>query len=379
MRWNWQQTDWPNFCWDEEKFVELESKFLFHSGEANGSVKHLDQEKKDLLRVEIITGEALKTSAIEGEILNRASVQSSIKNVFGLSNDDRHAGAAENAIAQMMGDLYKNYGQPLSHEKLFLWHQMLMERRTDLTDIGSYRTHSEPMQVVSGMVGDPKVHFEAPPSQNVAYEMDAFLAWFTDTSPAGGKPLPALTRAAIAHLYFVCIHPFEDGNGRIGRAVAEKALAENLQQPTLIALSQSIGKDRKEYYRLLEISNKQLDITRWITYFAQTILEAQIYSMRWIEFLIGKTKLFDAARGRLSSRQEKVLVRMFREGIDGFKGGLSVNNYMTITKASRATSTRDLQDLVAKNILLRTGTLKSTRYHLNLVYSASQPVEGRSS
>jgi Fic family protein len=210
------------------------------------------------------------------------------------------------------------------------------------------------------------VHFEAPPSARMKAEMDAFVAWFNDTRPGGAGALPALTRAGIAHLYVVTVHPFEDGNGRIARALAEKSLAQNLGHPTLIALAYTIERARKAYYDALERNNKDIEITDWLVYFGETVVEAQRNTIKRVDFHVAKAKLYERLRGLLNDRQEKVIARMFREGIDGFKGGLSAENYISITKASRATATRDLQDLVAKSALTRTGELRHTRYHLNI-------------
>lgn len=192
------------------------------------------------------------------------------------------------------------------------------------------------------------------------------MAWFVETAPGAKKSLSALTRAGIAHLYFVSIHPFEDGNGRIARAISEKSLSECLGNPTLIALSQTIQSYRKNYYKALELNSQKNEITEWLVYFAETILNAQNYSLNMVDFLIEKTKLYDRVKGQLNERQEKVLERIFREGLEGFKGGLSAEKYISITGASRATTTRDLQDLVEKMVLLKVGRLKSTRYHLNI-------------
>jgi Fic family protein len=222
------------------------------------------------------------------------------------------------------------------------------------------------MQVVSGPLHAPKVHFEAPPSSRMDAEMSAFVTWFNSTAPNGTSPRPALTRAGIAHLYFESIHPFEDGNGRIGRALAEKALAQCLGQPTLIALADTIGRHKKTYYDVLEQANRGNEITDWLVYFAGVLLEAQRQTQCRIEFLIEKTKLYDRLRGELNPRQERVLTRLFREGPDGFKGGLSAENYISITQTSSATATRDLQDLVSKGALIRTGERRHTRYYLKL-------------
>ena len=197
-------------------------------------------------------------------------------------------------------------------------------------------------------------------------EMKAFIAWFNTTAPDGKRPLPPLARACIAHLYFVSIHPFEDGNGRIGRAIAEKALAQSLGQPSLIALAYTIERKRKSYYTELEHGNKGNEITDWLAYFAQTIIEAQASTIERVDFYLAKAKFYDRLRGQMNERQEKAIARVFREGIEGFKGGLSAENYVRITRTSRATATRDLQDLVAKGALTRTGELRHTRYHLAL-------------
>jgi len=366
MRWNWQQSDWPAFGYDPAALEPLERQFLLRSGEFIGACKHIGSDDQDLLKIELLSDEAVKTSEIEGEILNRASVQSSIIHQFGLGPDKPRIAPAERGMAEMMVDLYRTFASPLTGKAMFRWHAMLLTGNRDIAVIGGYRRHGDPMQVVSGPLHKRKVHFEAPPSDRVPEEMKAFVAWFNDTAPNGKQPLAALTRAGIAHLYFVCIHPFEDGNGRIGRAIAEKVLAQNLGQPSLIALAYMIERKRKNYYAAVERNNKTNEITDWLTYFANTILEAQANTIKRLDFYLAKAKFYERMRGQLNERQEKVIARMFREGIDGFKGGLSAENYISITRASRATATRDLQDLVAKGALARTGERRHTRYHLDL-------------
>ncbi len=366
MTWNWQKANWPDFKWEKAALAPLEMQFLQQAGMLIGATQHFAEEDKILLTVNILTGEALKTSEIEGEYLNRDSLQASIRRNFGLESDHRRIPPAESGIAEMMTDLYRHFAKPLTHRTLYHWHQLLTNGRQDLKAIGHYRTHAEPMQVVSGPIGKETVHFEAPPSEQVPKEMDQFLTWFAETATNSKNSLPALTRAGLAHLYFVSIHPFEDGNGRIGRAIAEKSLAECLRMPTLIALSQTIQKYRKAYYAALERNNQAIEITDWLIYFAETILKAQTYSLDLVNFLIEKTKLYDRAKGLLNPRQEKVIARLFRAGLEGFKGGLSAENYISITGTSRATATRDLQALVENQILVKHGQLKSTRYALNI-------------
>jgi Fic family protein len=266
----------------------------------------------------------------------------------------------------MMVDLYQNFAAPLADKTMLDWHKMLLSGDSEIKVIGGYRTHADAMQVVSGPIHKRTVHFEAPPSSRVPREMKRFITWFNETAPGAKNSLPPLTRAGIAHLYFVCIHPFEDGNGRIGRTLAQKSLAQNLNQPSLIALAYTIERKRKDYYAALERNNKDTEITGWTTYFANTILEAQNNTIKRVDFYVTKAKLYERLRGQLNERQEKAIARMFREGLDGFKGGLSAENYISITQASRATATRDLQDLVEKGALTKTGELRHTRYHLNL-------------
>ncbi len=217
------------------------------------------------------------------------------------------------------------------------------------------------MQIISGAIHNPKVHFEAPPSKSIPFEMKRFMKWFQRTK----KSLPTLTRTGIAHAYFVSIHPFEDGNGRIGRAISEKALAEKLGQPTLIALAQTIEKSKKTYYTALQSINRSNNITSWLNYFAETVLEVQRTPLARVEFVITKTKFFDQLGEHLNDRQTKAIRRLFEAGPNGIIGGMSAENYIAITKTSRATATRDLSDLLRKNALTKTGALKHTRYYLN--------------
>ena len=296
-------------------------------------------------------------------------MKSSIENLFNL----RFAGSlelqlivnhpvpAEAGIAEMMVDLHKSFDAPLTQDQLFDWHKMLMNGRRDMDAIGGWRTHSEAMQVVSGAVHDPRIHYEAPPSEQMPEEMATFMDWFNST-----QDLPALTRAGIAHFHFECIHPFEDGNGRVGRAIAEKALAQDLGQPSLIALSQAISKNRKQYYDALQRHNRTLEISDWLVYFGQTIISALRYSEQKLIRVIDKIRMLDGLKGELNARQQKALVSLFKAEPEGVEGGLSSENYRRITGATIPTATRDLVDLVNKGALKKTGKRRYTRYYLNL-------------
>ncbi len=361
MTWNWERDDWPNFTYEKEALADHENRFLRESGTLLGAFKHLNSDERQSITINLISDEALKTSEIEGEFLDRESLQSSIRKQFGLQAKTGKIPPREQGVAEMMVDLYENFDAPLEHQTLFRWHKMLLGDRKLIQDLGRYRTDSGAMQIVSGSVQKPKVHFEAPPSKSVPSEMKRFVSWFQSTKDS----LPALTRTGIAHAYFVSIHPFEDGNGRIGRAISEKALAEKLGQPTLIALAHTIEKNKKAYYAALQGINETNEITSWLSYFANTVLDAQQATLARVEFAIAKAKFFDQLGDELNERQSKVIRKLFEAGPEGFTGGLSAENYIALTKTSRATATRDFTDLVKKNALTKTGELKHTRYHLN--------------
>jgi len=362
MLWNWQIKEWPHFVFDKKITKELEEQFLEKSGVYKGSLLHLDENDKNAFIIDILGNEAFYTSEIEGEILDRASLHSSICKNFKIKNPMSRSLPAEEGIAETMTELYKNYNAPLSNESIYKWHKWLMAGRSDLKNIGCYRHNAEAMQIISGSIGNPKIHFEAPPYQIIPTEMNKYISWFNqkkeDTS------LTPLLRAAIGHIYFESIHPFEDGNGRIGRILAVKSLSKSVNQPLLIALSEIIQKRKRQYYAALKACNNTLDITQWTLYFAHLILEAQEYSINLIKLMIYKSKVMNKFKMNISKRQEKALLRIFKEGPDGFEGGMSVSNYLKITNTSRATATRDLQDLLNLGILLKKGVLKSTRYYL---------------
>ncbi|MDI1325635.1 MAG: Fic family protein [Brevundimonas sp.] len=369
--WNWQQDAWPEFSWDRHKLIRAEALFAEGAGVVVGASKHLSADERNRLTIELMSHEAVDTSAIEGEPLDRDSVQSSIRRRLGLGSDHRRASPAEAGIAEMMVDLYEQSAAPLTEATLFHWHRLITNGRTDLKDIGRYRTHTDPMQIVSGPLHAPKVHFEAPPSDEVAREMARFWQWLERSAPTGSAPLPAVTRAGMAHLWFESIHPFEDGNGRVGRAISEKILAQGLITPAITGMASTLLTHRKAYYVELERAHRELEITDWLLWFAARILEAQKHTLRQVEFVLEKSRLLDRFGSQLNARQEKALLRLFAAGPAGFLGGMSAANYMKITAAPPATATRDLAALTTMGALRRTGENKSTRYHLN---AAAEPL-----
>lgn len=362
MKWNWQLADWPHFKWESGHDPELEARFLVGAGRLTGGLSGLGLADAAELRADLLSEEALESSSIEGEILNRDSVQSSIRRQFGLAVDARKVSPAEQGVSEVMVDAYRRHGEDLTDSRLFKWHSLLMKGKRGLKDVGQYRRSADPMQIVSGPIHEPKVHFEAPPSERVPSEMETFIRWFNDSR----SNMPALCRAAVAHVYFESIHPFEDGNGRLGRVVAEIALSQSAGAPLLLALSQVINASKKDYYAQLQKANGTLDLAEWIGYFSTTVIAALERSERRIQFLVQKARLFDRLRDLLNTRQVKVLLRVFAEGPEGFTGGLSAKNYIAISKASPATATRDLAELVELGALQRTGERKNTRYSLAL-------------
>lgn len=374
MSWNWKHKNWPNFTWDRDKLARAEQLFLENAGITLGATQHLEVGARNALFIDILSGNALKTSEIEGEVLSRESVQSSIQKRLGLAYISRATSPLEAGIAEMMVDLYQNIGEDLTEDRLFHWHAMIMSGQRHMETIGGYRTHVNPMQIISGPSYAPKIHFEAPPSEQVLEEMNKLLQWFHQTGLGHKNSLPAITRAGIAHIWFESIHPFEDGNGRIGRALSELALAQGLSTPTFTAIAPTLHGRQREYYKELELAHGDLEITDWLLWFATVVLESQKRLRAHVDFLLQKTRLLDKCKGNLNPRQEKVILRMFEAGPEGFKGGLSAKNYMTITGAPSATSTRDLKDLVQKEALYRTGDLKATRYFLNVPLQAIKKV-----
>ena len=370
MAYNWQQKNWPNFVYSLNEIEEKLQVFLEKTGFISGILTALPADMQMDAVVEMMVAEAIKTSAIEGEFLNRGDVMSSIRNNLGLNVtlepvvDKRAQG-----IGLLMIDVRQTYAQPLSAEKLFEWHTLLLgaDKRVK---VGAWRDHAEPMQVISGALGKQKIHFEAPPSAVVPQYMAEFTDWFNDTAPGGKRPIKAAPlRCAIAHLYFESIHPFEDGNGRIGRAIAEKALSQGMGRPALLSLSRTIEFNKSDYYHALENAQQASDITAWINYFIDVILAAQQDAEEQIKFVLKKTRFFDRYKATLTDRQLRVVKRMLEECPAGFEGGINARKYGSLTKISKATATRDLQDMLQKGVILPMAAGgRSTRYELNLWY-----------
>jgi len=366
MPYNWQQPDWPEFQYDLSGVEETLFKLAEKTGKVSGLLKGLTADAQMEATIEMMVIEAIKTSAIEGELLSRKDVLSSIRKNLGIQTGHPTGDKRAQGTAALMLAVRNNFASPLSEETLFEWHRLIMTGHRHIAT-GQWRTHAEPMQVVSGAVGHERVHFEAPPSSRIPGEMARFIQWFNDTAPDGPKAIrKTVVRSALAHIYFESIHPFEDGNGRIGRALSEKVFSQGLGQPALLSLSRAIEAKRHDYYDELKESQQSNDVTLWVTWFVNIALEAQIQAEGQIEFTLKKTRLFDRWKDDLNERQLQVLRRMLDEGPQGFEGGMNAKKYMVITGASKATATRDLQELVERGIVAPTGGGRSIRYQINL-------------
>lgn len=364
-RWNWQHSGWPRLRFDASLLDEAENRFARGAGALLTSVRRAGPEDEDRVLVERVVDEAMTTSTIEGESLDRAGVQSSVRRALSLGLPDEHAGDAERGISELLVDACRTFALPLDEATLCRWHAMVMRGREGLPDVGRWRTRPEPMQVVSGRLDRPTVHFEAPPAKQIPAEMRDFVAWFNESATGRGA-LRALARAGVAHLRFESVHPFSDGNGRIGRAISEKALAQSMDHPSLTALSPVILARRAEYYAALAAASRGLDANGWLRWFAGAALQAQARAVAEVEFVVRKARLLAKLGMQLNVRQEKALLRMMQPGTAGFEGGMTAGKYIAITRASTATATRDLAHLADLGALRREGERRHVRYRLEL-------------
>jgi len=362
---NWQFEKWAKFVYNEDIISDNALRFAELSGEIFGVFKTFNSAKQQNEILNIMISEAIKTSEIEGEMLSREDVRSSFLKKLGLTTaikniKDRRA---EN-IALLMLEVRSNYREKLSEKLIKQWHEMLFSNSKYINS-GVYRSGEEPMRIVSGAIGKEKIHFEAPPSKQVPQEMKSFVQWYNGFK-TDGNIQKILVKTAITHLYFESIHPFEDGNGRIGRALIEKCLSESLERQTIMSISQSIEKDKNKYYKELKQAQHTLEIDGWLLYFSQLLINAQQDALDILDFSIKKTQFFDRYKFSLNERQTKAINRMLDAGRDGFEGGMTAKKYMSITKTTKTTATRDLAELVELGILEQHLAGRSTNYTLDL-------------
>jgi len=356
--------DWPNFWWDEGALAQRLASVRHRQGRLIGRMEALGFDLRAEAVLATLTEDVLKSSEIEGEILDKEQVRSSIARRLGmdigaLAPADRNV----EGVVEMMLDATQKFKAPLTDERLFAWHAALFPTgRSGMTKIivGAWRNDSAgPMQVISGPIGRERVHYEAPKASRLESEMAAFLTWFDeDTSH------DPVFKAALAHLWFVTIHPFDDGNGRIARAIADMALARSEQSPQrFYSMSAQIRLKRNAYYDVLEATQKgDLDITAWLEWFLDCLDRAIEGAEQTLAVVIQKARFWETFKDHpLNERQRKVINRL----LDGFEGKMTSSKWAKLTKSSPDTALRDINDLISKGILVREpGGGRSTSYAL---------------
>ena len=342
--------NWTEFKYDEKVILPLLSSVRHSQGRLLGKMESLGFSLREEAMLTTLTLDVLKSSEIEGEILDMAQVRSSIARRLGLSKYDTVVSTRNvDGVVEMMLDATINYNEQLTEGRLFGWHAALFPLGYSgmyQIEVAKYRTRE--MQVVSGAMGKEKVHYEAPKPELVHSEMELFLRWFND-----GNDIDYVIKSAIAHLWFVTIHPFDDGNGRIGRTIADMMLARSdSSSQRFYSMSNQILIDKKEYYSILEsIQKGDRDITEWIVWYLNCLSRTLIATEDILESILLKAKFWEKERETIiNERQRKILNRLF----DGFDGKLTTTKWAKMCKCSHDTALRDIQDLINKNILRRT-------------------------
>lgn len=347
----WKLKHWPEYTFDWEVGEFWTNKALASAQKILGAMAVVPDDLGSEARLDLMVSAAIETSAIEGETLNRGDVRSSIKNHF-LSPGDKVAvhDPVAAGISALILEVMDLYDEPLTPARLHHWNQLVIPRAgVGNVRAGHWREHPDAMQIVSGPVHNPTIHFEAPPSSRVPAEMDAFLVWFNENS----RNLPGIARAAIAHVWFETIHPYEDGNGRVGRAIADVAVSQALGQPLMMSLATVLSRHRKAYYQQLNLASKNtLDVTPWVDWFGERVVEALEGAIGVIQYVVRKARFWDALdTDALNDRQIKLIRKMLGEDAQAFLEGINARKYQNLTCCSKATATRDLQDLVTRGVL----------------------------
>jgi len=360
----WQRASWPDFRWKDADLLQALGAARLAQGRLLGSMSRIGFDLKLAAQVITLTEDVIKSSEIEGEILDRASVRSSIARRLGLPDAGvQPADPRTEGVVEMMLDATQNFAAPLTQERLFGWQAALFPTGysgLQRVRTGSWRDDANgPMQVVSGGIGRERVHYEAPPAGRLEIEMERFLEWFN-----GNMALEGLLRVAVAHLWFVTVHPFEDGNGRIARAVADKALAQSEGSgQRFYSMSSQIRSERADYYNMLErVQKAELDITDWLAWFLGCFARAVDGASAVTASVLRKGDFWQRHAGvSFNERQKDVLNRY----LDGFEGKLTAKKWALLTKVSVPTAQRDINDLLEHAVLRRNpGGSKNTSYEL---------------
>lgn len=374
----WQQPGWPHLQADAAALAGALQLARQRQGEALGMAQALGVPSIDAVLQDVWVQEAAATAAIEGEQLDLAAVRSSVMRRLGQGGAAGPVSRSVDGLVEVMQDALAGFDRPLDAGRLCRWQSALFPGGTSgirRIAVGRYRDHADPMQIVSGRPGHEVAHYTAAASADVPKEMTRFLTWFEATRPdrgtaSSGSPAPdGLTRAAMAHLWFEAIHPFEDGNGRIGRAIADMALAQDLGAPTrLYSLSAQLLASRGAYYDALSQAQKGApDVTAWVRWFTDALAQACTRTAQIMLSALQKQRFWAAhAATPLNERQRKVVQKLLDAGDGGFLGGLNAEKYIKITGASKATATRDLTALLQHGLLRVQGVGKATRYQVNV-------------
>lgn len=367
----WQLDDWPDLVITPANVAQALLLARQRQGELIGKARAIGLDQTGSTVQEVLFQEVMATSAIEGENLNPAAVRSSVLRKLGT---EPPAGSARSRQVDDLVDVIQDaiiaFDQPLDHDRLFRWQAALFPSGysgLQRIAVGKYRHLDDAMQIVSGLPGKEVVHFTAPPSAQMTLEMEKFLQWFAQTAPGAARAaeLDGIARAAVAHVWFETIHPFEDGNGRIGRAIVDMAMAQDLGAPTrLFSLSSQMLKDRKGYYEALSAAQHgSTDVSAWVHWFARALGQACVAASALLDTAVDKSRFWAThSQVTLNERQRKVIQRLLDEGNGGFLGGLNVQKYIKMTGTSKPTATRDLGDLVRYGLLLARGQGRAVRY-----------------
>lgn len=362
----WQSSQWPKFIWDNSLLLGPLGDCRLKQGRLMAQISSLGLQYEQQARTDILVEEAMTTSAIEGEKLNPDSVRSSIARKLGLPSAGLPIDRYTDGLIDLLLDAAQNYARPLTRERLFSWHAALFP--TGYSGLHKIRIAQwrgpEPMQVVSGRMGRETIHYEALPFAQVDAEIRLFLQWWQDSM--GG--MDGIIRAAVGHFWFVTIHPFEDGNGRIARALTDMALAQDDGQSLrYYSLSSQINAEREAYYTALEQAQKgKVDITSWLLWFLGCFSRAIVASQKLMELVLAKAAFWRRhSQIQFSARQRKILNKMLDAGEGNFTGGLTNRKYASMAKTSRATATRELQHLLETGAIKRNpGKGRSASYDL---------------
>lgn len=371
----WQVPQWPHLKAQAPEVAAALLAARQSQGKLMGQCAAVGLNATAVTLHELWVQEALATSAIEGEQLNPDSVRSSVLRHLGMEvNSSVPVSRQVDGLIDVMEDATRNFAHALTKTRLFRWHAALFPTGTSGMQrirVGAYRDHADPMQIVSGPLGREVVHYTAPPSAQVDAEMRTFLDWFARTRPDENtsSSLDGIARAAIAHLWFESIHPFEDGNGRIGRAIIDLALAQDAAAPQrLVSLSHQLLAQRKGYYAALQqAQHGDTDVSAWVLWFVQQYQHACEHTGALIQTAAEKSRFWaQHATAGLNARQRKVVQRLLDAGDGGFLGGLNAEKYIKMTGASKATATRDMAQLVRDGLLFTRGQGKALRYFVNV-------------